>query len=209
MIKKMQARLLLPLILVTLLCSGCGILRRELVVEYDLGRVPASPEALVSANSDNWPTLALADIKTPSWLDNQQMYYRLAYVNERQLRFYGTSRWTMPPAQLFEQRLIERLVQAGKVVVSVADGAARVPVLKIELDDFSQVFASPTDSVVQTSIRVSLFDGRHLLVQKSFRQQLSSPSDDATGAASTLAQASDSMISELLQWLNSQKQIPE
>ena len=95
------------------------------------------------------------------------------------------------------------------LVVSVADGAVGVPILKVELDDFSQVFASSSASEVQASIRVSVYNGRHLLAQKSFRQQISSSTADATGAASTLAQASDTLISELLHWLDNQKHYSE
>jgi cholesterol transport system auxiliary component len=147
------------------------------------------------------PAISVAEIQAPTWLDNQMMFYRLNYANDQQLRAYANSQWTMPPAQLFAQRLKTRLSQAGSVVVPASSGAIDLPVLRIEVDDFSQQFESANRSTVSVALRTSLFDGRNLRAQKMFVKQLPTTSADAPGGAVALASASDAIINEMAAWL--------
>lgn len=162
---------------------------------YDFGPLPAQ------AVLPGLPPLSLAEIGAPAWLDGTGMMYRLAYANPQQPRPYAASRWNMPPAQLLAQRLKTRLAAAGGVVTAAADGALNLPLLRIELDDFSQDFAAPGASTAQVSVRATWFDGRLLLAQKSFTREVPAPSADAPGGARALADASDLLITDLMQWL--------
>lgn len=178
------------------LLSGCAGTPPADMDLYDLG--PLKPDT-VSASP--LPAISVADIRAPAWMDSQMMFYRLNYANDLQPRPYSASKWTMPPAQLFEQRLKASLARAGGVVVSASDGALNLPVLHLEADDFSQTFASAGNSTVHVAIRASLFDGRVLRAQKNFVKQMPAASADAKGGAAALAAASDAIISEVGAWL--------
>jgi cholesterol transport system auxiliary component len=177
-----------------LLLNGCASSNPESVSQYDLGPVRAQTALAL-------PAISVAEVKAPAWLDSQSMFYRLNYANEQQPRSYANSKWTMPPAQLFVERLKSRLAQSGGVVVPASDGALNLPTLHVEADDFSQVFDSASQSSVRVAIRASLYDGRFLREQKMFVQQIPSTSADARGGAAALAAASDAIINEMAVWL--------
>jgi cholesterol transport system auxiliary component len=164
--------------------------------QYDLGPVRAQ-----AATNLTLPAISIGEPKVPAWLDNQAMFYRLNYANDQQPRPYAGSKWTMPPAQLFVERLKSRLSQAGGVVVSASDGALNLPILRIEADDFSQVFDSAGQSHATIAIRASIFDGRFLREQKMFIKQVPAISTDARGGAAALAAGSDAIINEMAVWL--------
>jgi cholesterol transport system auxiliary component len=168
---------------------------------YDLGMLrnvqSAQPAALPAL-----PPVSIAEIRSPSWLDNTLMFYRLSYANDQQPRPYASSRWAMPPAQLLAQRLKSRIAQAGGAALPAADGAVNVPVLRIEADDFTQVFETPGQSVAQVALRAALFNGRALVAQKNFVKQVPAPSADAAGGARALAIASDAVITDMMMWLS-------
>lgn len=179
------------------LLAGCASETPSSVALYDLG--PARTQTVTLPGP--LPAISVADIQAPAWMDSQRMYYRLSYSNDLQPRPYSASKWTMPPAQLFAQRLKSGLARAGGVVVSASDGAINLPILHLEADDFSQTFESVGQSSAHVAIRASLFDGRVLRAQKLFVKQLPAASADAQGGAAALAAASDAIINEVGAWL--------
>ena len=186
---------------IMLTCSGCTLIgtganKAESLSLYDLGPLPAA-----ASNSAAPLALSIAEVNTPSWLDSPMMYYRLIYTNEQQPRAYAGSRWAMPPGQLLSQRLKARLAQAGSVAVAASDGAANIALLRIDADEFTQGFDSPTQSKAHLALRASLFDGRKLVAQKTFVQRAPAPSADAAGGAKALANATDAAISDMMNWL--------
>jgi cholesterol transport system auxiliary component len=186
--------------------SGCAT-RADTATLYDLGPVRAEPVAngttagAPTAALARLPALSVAEVNAPAWLDSPLMYFRLSYANDQQPRPYASSRWTMAPAQLFGQRLKSRLAQAGGIVLPATDGAANVPLLRIEADDFTQTFDSPAHSGVQIAMRATVFNARTMTAQKTFVKQASAPSADAAGGARALAEASDALIADMLVWL--------
>ena len=178
------------------LVAGCAS-KIDAPTQYDLGLLP--PAAATTAPS--LPAVSLADVNAPAWLDNNMIYFRLAYANQLQPRPYAGSRWTMPPAQLFQQRLKSRLAQAGGTVLAMSDAALNIPLLRIDMDDFTQTFDTPSHSLATLQVRASLFNGRTLLAQKSFSRQAPTPSADAAGAASAFVAANDGVIDDLMGWL--------
>jgi cholesterol transport system auxiliary component len=178
------------------LVAGCAS-KVDAPTQYDLGLLP--PAAATAAPA--LPAVSVADVNAPAWLDNNMMYFRLAYANQLQPRPYAASRWTMPPAQLFQQRLKSRLAQAGGTVLAMSDAALNIPLLRIDMDDFTQTFDTPSHSLATLQVRASLFNGRTLLAQKSFSRQAATPSADAAGAASAFVAANDGVIDDLMSWL--------
>lgn len=189
---------LILLLLACALAAGCAT-RSEPLALYDFGPLRANHAG--SNNPGGLPPLSVAEINAPAWLDSQLMYFRLNYANQQQTRSYARSRWSMPPAQLFSQRLKARIAQAGGVVLSATDGAAGLPVLRLDADDMIQNFDAASHSTVQFSLRASVLDGRSLLAQKTFSQQAIAPSADAAGGAAAMAVASDALINDMLHWL--------
>lgn len=181
-----------------MLLSGCATDTVESRSQYDLGTLRPQP---ANATPLTLPAVSVADVKAPAWLDSERMFYRLSYANDQQPRSYANSQWTTPPAQLFIERLKSRLAQSGGVVVSASDGAVNVPTLRVEVDDFSQVFDSASRSNAHIAVRAALYDGRFLREQKLFVQQLPATSADASGGAAALATASDAIINEMAVWL--------
>lgn len=189
---------LIALLLACAFFSGCTSMKKPQPGLFDLGLAP--PTAALPA-VPALPPLALADIDTPEWLDSPAIFYRLNYASQHQPRPYANSRWSMPPAQLFAQRLKARIVQGGGTLLSASDGAAGVPVLRLETEEFSQVFSSAGQSEGLVAMRLSVLDGRRLLGQKSFLRRAPAPSADVEGGVAALAAASDAVMTDMLQWL--------
>lgn len=192
---KKTLQIILALLALVTLLAGCALPRPESATLYDLG--PARPLDNVPA----LPPLSVADVTAPGWLDRPLMFYRLNYQNDQQPRTYAHSRWIMPPAQMIAQRVKTRVAQAGGVVLPASDGALNLPLLRIEADDFMQVFAAPGRSAGRVALRASLFKGRMLVAQKSFTSEAPAPDADAGGGARALAAASDAAIADMMQWL--------
>ncbi len=180
-----------------LFLGACATYKATSQVVFDLGELPPAHHTAVL------PVMAVAEPNVPPWLDSFEMYYRLSYANDHQVRPYTNSRWSMPPLQLFEQRLKASIAAAGGQVLSSTENANNVPlVLHIDADDFTQIFDSPEHSNGQISLRVSVFNLRNLVAQKTFSRQASAASSDASGGAKALSNASDATIADILQWLS-------
>jgi cholesterol transport system auxiliary component len=99
------------------------------------------------------------------------------------------------------QRLKSHLARAGAPIVSASAGAANVPLLRIEADDFMQVFETPTSSSAHVMLRAAVMNGRVLVAQKTFSRQVAASTPDAAGGARALAEASDALIVDISDWL--------
>ncbi|MBB5371616.1 MULTISPECIES: ABC-type transport auxiliary lipoprotein family protein [unclassified Janthinobacterium] len=180
-----------------LLLGGCAS-RGPVPTFYDFG--PAGAQT-VQQTAPPLPVLVIADANGPSWLDSQRMYYRLLYADAQQSRPYAYNRWNTPPLQLLSQRLKTRIAQGGVKVLSTTDAASGIPLLRIDVDDFSQNFDTQTQSSGHVSLRASLFRGHRLIDQKTFSRSSDARSADAQGGAQALASASDAIAADLLTWL--------
>lgn len=190
------------LLLGSALLAGCAS-PKPVLTQFDLGPLPAQASAQTSARPDQALPLSLTETRAPTWLDNQRIYYRLDYDNPQQPRSYAQSRWSMSPANLFGQRLQARFAQAGIPVLPAAAGAAQVPVLRIELRDFTQNFDTPGSSNGRVMLHAAVLQGRALLGQKTFVHTAPAPSADAPGGVAALTAASDAAIAEMLDWVTS------
>jgi cholesterol transport system auxiliary component len=136
-------------------------------------------------------------------VDGTAVLYRLAYADVQQLRPYAQARWSMPPAQLVRQRLRDQLSQQ-RVVLNPAEGPAGW-ILRLELEEFTQVFETPDRSVGLVRLRATLLEtvnGRERLVaQRRFTVQRPAASADAPGGVRALTAASDVATDEIVQWL--------
>ncbi len=172
-------------------------------LSYDFGPINIEHNEEIEAASKI--TISLADISAPITLDSNAMLYRLLYDNAQLLRPYAQHHWSMPPAQLFAQRFKSKIAAAGATVVDVTDGVADLAILKIELDEFSQVFTSTTQSEARIILRVSLIKKNKLIAQRYFALATASASADASGGAKAMQVTADNSISAILAWLHTQQ----
>ena len=181
---------------------------------YDFGPGGLTAQSAAGqAPISNLAPIAVDDITTSGGaLDNMSVLYRLAYANPQELRPYTLARWSMPPAQLVRQRLRDTLGQR-RAVFGAGDSAALnrsqnavLPrLLRLELDEFSQVFSSADTSVGLIRLRATLLEvtpaGERLVGQRSVVVQRPAPSADAPGGVRALTAATDAAIEEIDQWL--------
>ncbi|NMV39013.1 ABC-type transport auxiliary lipoprotein family protein [Ralstonia insidiosa] len=181
-----------PLLLVTALaaCSGAPVAPAAL---YDFGLAPTG------ASGVRLPTaLRVAEVAGPSWMDGNAIYYRLAYAQSQRTDAYANSRWVESPVNLFDARLRNAAAARGQVV---GYAGQEVPMLRVELVDFSQVFDQPGASRGVVRLRATVFKSREVVDQRVVQADAPAPSADAAGGVAALTQASDRAIGEVLDWV--------
>ena len=179
-------------LLAALLLSACvgGVGNSPPGVTYDFGL----PTAALPAGS-GWQGLAL-DVRAPGWLDSTHVDYRLAYADPLNRRQYAGSRWAGTPATLIAQRLRQQLG-----AVSPAANAATACSLRIELQEFSQVFDTPGTSRGVLSASVSLVDAkRRMLAERGLTVDKPAASADASGGVRALVEATAELGQVLSDW---------
>ncbi|MEK7768668.1 MAG: ABC-type transport auxiliary lipoprotein family protein, partial [Pseudomonadota bacterium] len=149
-------------------------------------------------------SLLVAEATAPAWLDSQAIQYRLAYHDPAQTHSYANSRWAAAPAALLTQRIRSRITAVtNSGVVSAGDGVRADYALRLELEEFSQVFDTVEQSRVVVRLRASLVERgtRRLLIQRNFSVEQVAPAADATGAVHALTEAGDRLTGDLIDWL--------
>jgi cholesterol transport system auxiliary component len=158
-------------------CAGVT----EDTARYDLG--PAGP--------GKGPGAVEVQVGAPAWLDGTGIAYRLAYDDASRVRSYAHSRWAAPPAQLLAARLRQLLAGPGP------DAPARS--LRVELEEFSQVFDSQQQSHVLVQVRATLLAGgqgtREFVAQHP-------AGADAAGAVHGMQAAVAQLASDIQGWLD-------
>ncbi|KAF1046308.1 ABC-type transport auxiliary lipoprotein family protein [Xylophilus sp.] len=178
---------------------------------YDFGPGASAPRPAADGTAQ-LPPIALAEVQPAGALDGSTaLWYRLGYTDARQLRPYSQARWSTPPAQLVGQQLAAELGRRRPVLVAGESAAlvrteGRLPlVLRTNLEEFSHVFSSPTDSAGLIRLRVTLVDdtpaGERLLGQRQVVVQRPAPSADAAGGVQALVEATQAAVREIADWV--------
>lgn len=173
---------------------------------YDLGPPPASAVAPV----DRAPLL-LQELEVRGVLEATGLLYRLGYEDPHQVRPYAFARWSAPPGQLIRQRLRDVLgrdravLDEASAAALTRRGGAALPVLRIELEQFDQVFDSTTSSRGVLKLRCTLLEntggGERLVAQRRFTVERPAPSADAAGGVRALTAATEAAGQEIAAWL--------
>jgi cholesterol transport system auxiliary component len=199
------------LFLIILALTGCALPSppaRPAVYDFGPGARTISP----TTDSGKVTPLKVAEVEANAALDSNAVLYRLAYADDQQLHPYAQARWSMTPAQLIRQRLRERLGQRRLLlnpednIGSGVDVRSNLPLtLRVELEEFSQLFEAPDKSVGLLRLRASLTrpnaTGPKLVAQHGFVAQHGAPSADAFGGVRALTAATDAAVLEIEQWL--------
>jgi len=207
----------LMLLCAALFTAACSVLPEPPApaTVYDFGSGPAATAG------PQRPAIVLADIVNASSQPegSTAMLYRLAYVNAQQLHPYTRARWSLPPVQLLQNTLRQRLAQQRITLMGKESIGQQVPspdgplwpaVLRVELEEFSHTFSSPENSVGLLRLNASLSQptstGERLMAQRSFTVQHPTQSPDAAGGALALAQAALQASEHIAQWLEALEQ---
>jgi cholesterol transport system auxiliary component len=198
----------LALLVLAAALTACKALPEKPVRQtmYDFGPQPPLVQAVVARAA-----LVLPEVEVRGILETPALLYRLGYEDANELRPYAYARWSAPPGQLLRQRLRDVLgrdravLDASAAAALSRNGGAPPPVLRVELEEFSQLFESPAASQGVVRLRCTLLDntagGERLVAQRSFAVQRPAPSADAPGGVRALAAATDAAAQDIAAWL--------
>ena len=192
-------RLIAVLAAGTLLLAGCASQKGEPTTQFDFG--PATPMASAPATPMALGAIVVSDATGSGALDNERMLYRLSYADALQARAYANSRWTATPLQMLTQRLRTRIAQAGAKVLTENDVSTGVPIMRIDVDEFSHNFSGVAQSEGLVVLRASVFQGHVLVDQRSFTRSTPAGTPDAAGGARALAASTDAIAGDIVAWL--------
>jgi cholesterol transport system auxiliary component len=187
--------------------AGCVTPRTQTataVYDFGLQRFATSAKAEAPGNARLQASLLMAEATAPAWLDSTAIHYRLAYYDLAQTYTYASNRWASPPATLLTQWIRSRIAGISDGgVMSAADSVQTDYILRLELEEFTQVFDTADQSRAVVKWRASLInrDTRSLVAQRSFHIEQAAHAPNAAGAVRALAEASDKLIGDLLGWL--------
>ncbi len=192
-------KLLIMLFAVVLAGCSLGPAVKNTPVTYDLGAPHINDAA--SSKTIN-VSLLVHNVTAPFWLDTPAIVYRFKQDAGRQ-QSYADSRWVASPAALLTQRLRDRLTQASTGgVVGAADGVRADYTLRVELEDFAQVFDQADTSRGIIMARASLVNAaqRMLVAQKDFTFEHTATTPNAEGGVYALTEAGDDLIDAIVTW---------
>ncbi len=202
---------LLVLLLSAIGCSAPNQAARPTAFDFGPGPLSAAPTKI----DPRLPAVIIDVVQSNPALERTDMVYRLAYVDPHQFRPYAQARWSMSPALLIRERLRgylgqhRRVLNAGEPVsAGTGTAASDLPapwMLRVELEEFSQLFSAPQTSVGLLRLRATVtqskpeggqrVEQRHLIIQRP------APSADAAGGVRAMIVATDAAAQELDNWL--------
>lgn len=200
------------LVLAFLALAGCGTaLQQARPAVYDFGPgALLTPTSVADAKSAPSTPLIIGEINATAALDSTAVQYRMAYSDALQLKPYSRARWSMAPADLIRQRLREQLGQSRTLLNPGEGGQSGMSApntLRVDLEEFSQLFESPDNSIGLLRMRVTLIqtqaNGATRAAQRSIIVQRPAPSADAAGGVRALTAATDAAMQEVDDWLRS------
>lgn len=175
----------------TTLCA-CTALAPPPVAQtvYDLG-VPRGAQRKVAG----WMP-ATVEVGAPSWLANSSMQYRRDYLGLASREAYADSRWAGAPGEMLTRFLSSRLATDGAQATRCR--------LRVELDEFVQVFDAPAASRAAMRTRVALLatrDGRPL-ARHVISVEVAADGADARTGVRAHRDAVHRLADELIVWMD-------
>jgi len=193
-------RTMLVLLLAATL-SGCtlGPEKKDAAATHDLSGAPSSAAGKTRIRA----TLLVQPIAAPGWLESNAIVYRLNYQDAARQLNYANSRWAAPVASLVAQRLRAQLAAASDSgIVNLADSARADYALRVELEEFSQVFDTADASRAVIVARASLVNlaRRSLQAQKTFTIDRPAAGANAESGVRALSAGSAELVDAIVAW---------
>lgn len=201
-----MTRISLALCACTLALGGCmHSTKADFPQHYALGGTAHVAQANRQTSTPGQKILQIARIAAPDWLEGTAMYYRLDYQYDGRLSAYGRSDWIAPPATLLEPRIQSAIAAGGgwRAVIGPGNPANADASLQLQLNDFSQAFSGPGQSVGILDATATLIDNHDdsVAAQKHFHIEVAAHSADASGGAKALSEASEQFAAQVQRWL--------
>jgi cholesterol transport system auxiliary component len=191
-------KLIAQLLALALAACSLGPEKKDAAASYDLGAASS-----VASTPRIRSSLLVHAVAAPGWLESNAIVYRLNYQDAARQLSYANSRWAAPAAAMLTQRLRAQLAAASDGgIVNIADGARADYALRVELEEFSQVFDTAETSRVVIVARASLVSvaRRTLQAQKTFAIDKPAASANAQGGVHALAGASSELVDSIVAW---------
>lgn len=139
------------------------------------------------------PALRVTSLRAVAPFDGVQMHYRLAWRHPSELADYANSRWAAPPAELIRKQLLR----------AAGEGAAKCA-LEIELQEFTQVFASREASEARIELRASLANSSARIATRGVTIVEPGAGTDAASGAAAMTRAAERVLGDLAAWVGTQ-----
>ena len=181
--------------------AGCtlGPEKKDAAATYDLSGAPSSAAGKTRIRA----TLLVQPVAAPGWLESNAIVYRLNYQDAARQLNYANSRWAAPVASLVAQRLRAQLAAASDSgIVNLHDSARADYALRVELEEFSQVFDTAEASRAVIVARASLVNlaRRSLQAQKTFTIDRPAAGANAESGVRALSAGSAELVDAIVAW---------
>ena len=155
---------------------------------------PRSFDLGLSAPGTALPSARIGSVRAVAPFESTEMQYRLAYRDAAEVAAFANSRWAATPAELFRKQMLRAASeQAGKCI------------LDVEIQEFTQVFASKDASEARVELRAWLgAGGSRAMVSRGWSVIEPNAGPDAVSGAAALARAANRAIGELGGWIAAQ-----
>lgn len=150
---------------------------------FDLGTAPPSAK---------FPALRVAS-RAVAPFEGAQMFYRLSWRSPAELGAYANSQWAAPPADLLRKQVLR----------AAGEGVGKCG-LEIEVQEFTQVFASKEASEARIEARVSLSNGQARIASRGLAVSEPGAGTDASSGALAMARATERLMQDLADWISKQ-----
>ncbi len=147
----------------------------------------------IAAPGVKLPALRVASLRAVAPFDGVQMVYRLAWRHPSELADYAHSRWAAPPAELIRKQFLR----------AAGEGLAKCG-LEIELQEFTQVFASKEASEARIELQASLANSSARIATRGVTIVEPGAGPDAASGAAAMARAVERVLGELAAWVGAQ-----
>jgi cholesterol transport system auxiliary component len=161
-------------------CSGAPTAPRA----FDLG---------IAAAGTPLPAINIGGVRAIAPFDGADMYYRLAWRNSAELAAFTGSVWAAPPAELLRKQLLR----------ASREGVGKCT-LEVEIQEFTQVFASKEASEARLELRTWLAGRSGRFASRGWSVVEPNAGADAAAGAAAFARAADRAVGELGRWIAAQ-----
>lgn len=157
---------------------------------------PTAPRALdlgIAAAGVPLPGINVGSVRAMAPFDGVDMHYRLAWRNSAELAAYSGSVWAAPPAELVRKQLLR----------ASREGVGKCT-LDVEIQEFTQVFASKEASEARVELRAWLAARSGRFASRGWSVVEAEAGADAVSGAAAFARAANRAIGELGGWIAAQ-----
>jgi ABC-type uncharacterized transport system auxiliary subunit len=178
---------------------GCSLGERgQALTQLDLGSPPVPTKAVSLDVTSRTEAIALPNGLSVGLVLTTEVVWRQGVGGMPQT--YATYQWVAPPATLVRQRLIDHLARQRPVLLSgISD---QTPVLRLNLQQFEQVFQTSGQSDGVMSLQVVLTKGDVVLGSEVIHERVAASSADAVAGAQALGIASNRAAERITTWVN-------